>query len=69
MERYWRTASSKIEVLEFRLDRIVWDGDSRELVVLYEANLNGARSRACELMRFDGSGRQLSGEALYGAAI
>ena len=69
LERYWRTASSKIEVLEFRLDRIVWDGDSGELVVLYQANLNGTTSRACELMRFDDSGRQLSGEALYGAPI
>ncbi len=69
LERYWRTASSKIQVLEFKLDRIIWDGDSGELVVLYEANRNGTKSRACELMRFDGSGRQLSGEALYGAPV
>jgi hypothetical protein len=69
LERYWRTASAKIETLEFRLDRAVWDGDSRQLVVFYEANLNGTRARACELMSFDDQGRQLSGEALYGAAV
>ena len=69
LERYWRTGSFKLQTIEFKLDRIVWDGDSHELVVLYEANLNGTKSRACELMRFDDGGRQLSGEALYGAVI
>jgi steroid delta-isomerase len=69
LERYWRTASAKIETLEFRLDRAVWDGDGRQLVVFYEANLNGVRTRTCELMSFDDQGRQISGEALYGAAV
>jgi hypothetical protein len=37
--------------------------------VVYEANLNGERKRACEIMRFDESGRQIRGEALYGAVL
>ena len=65
---YWRTAAAKITI-HFTLDRIVWDGEANELVVFYEANLNGVRTRTCETMRFDRTGRQLSGEALYGAAI
>jgi ketosteroid isomerase-like protein len=69
LERYWRTASAKIDTLEFKLERAVWDGDSRQLVVFYEANLNGAKTRSCELMSFDDQGRQVSGEALYGAAV
>ncbi len=69
LSRYWHTASAKIRILEFVLDHITFDPATNELVVFYEANLNGVRSRACELMKFDASGRQLSGEALYGAAL
>ena len=32
-------------------------------------NLNGEHKRACEIMQFDTSGRQVRGEALYGAVI
>ena len=46
-----------------------WDEKRRELNVVYEANLNGERKRACEIMQFDTSGRQIRGEALYGAII
>ena len=69
LEHYWRTASAKLHTLEFTLERIAWDGESRELVVFYEANLNGTKTRTCEAMSFDDQGRQVSGEALYGAAI
>jgi ketosteroid isomerase-like protein len=69
LAQYWHTAAKKIETIEFKLDHIVWDSAANELVVFYEANLNGVRSRACERMTFDASGRQLSGEALYGAAV
>jgi hypothetical protein len=43
--------------------------DGLELNVIYEANLNGERKRACEIMQFDTVGRQVRGEALYGAII
>jgi ketosteroid isomerase-like protein len=66
---YWRTASQKIQTLIFRLDRVICDPEGREMVVLYEATLNGTTSRACELMRFDAAGRQIGGEALYGAVL
>ena len=66
---YWHTASQKIQTLVFRLDRAICDPQAGEMVVLYEATLNGTTSRACELMRFDAAGRQIGGEALYGAAL
>ena len=69
LENYWRTALARISSLEFKLDHAIWDKTRRELNVVYEANLNGERKRACEIMRFDSSGRQISGEALYGAII
>ena len=66
---YWRAALDRISILEFRLDHASWDERRRELNVVYEANLNGERKRACELMQFDESGRQIRGEALYGAIL
>ena len=50
LEHYWRTASANLHTLEFTLERIAWDGESRELVVFYEANLNGTKTRTCEAM-------------------
>ena len=66
---YWRGALARISTLEFTLDHAAWDERRRELNVVYEANLNGERKRACEIMRFDAEGRQVSGEALYGAMM
>ena len=69
LENYWRTGLTRITTLEFTLDHAAWDEKRRELNVVYEANLNGERKRACEIMQFDSSGRQVRGEALYGAII
>ena len=69
LEDYSRTALACISSLEFKLDHAAWDEKRRELNVVYEANLYGERKRACEIMQFDTSGRQIRGEALYGAMI
>jgi hypothetical protein len=66
---YWRTALSRISTLEFKLDHAAWDEKRRELNVVYEANLNGERKRACEIMQFDAGGLQVRGEALSGATL
>ena len=55
--------------MQFKLDHASWDERRRELNVVYEANLNGERKRACEIMHFEPQGRQIRGEALYGAAV
>ena len=69
LEAYWRTALARISTLEFKLDHAAWDEKRLELNIVYEANLNGERKRACEIMQFDAAGRQVRGEALYGAII
>jgi hypothetical protein len=69
LEVYWRSALDRISVLQFDLDHATWDERRRELNVVYEANLNGEHKRACEIMQFDAAGRQIRGEAFYGAAI
>ena len=69
LEDYWRTALARISTLEYKLDHAAWDAKRCELNVVYEANLNGERKRACEIMQFDAAGLQVRGEALYGAII
>jgi hypothetical protein len=69
LEDYWRTALARISTLEFKLDHATWDERRLELNIVYEANLNGERKRACEIMQFDAAGRQIRGEAMYGAII
>jgi ketosteroid isomerase-like protein len=67
---YWRRALERIGSLEFRPGHVTCDVERREMVVFCEAVLGGATAtRACELMRFDAEGRQVAGEALYGAPI
>ncbi len=66
---YWRAALERITSLHFTLDRIVWDGEEAELVIVYTAELNGQRTRACEFFRFGPSGLVVAGEAMYGVAL
>jgi hypothetical protein len=66
---YWQAALARITQLEFTLDHATWDSRRRELNVICTARLNGEAKRACELMTFDAEGRQIRGEALYGASL
>ena len=67
LEAYWREAMRRITSLKFTLDHVTCDVEAREMVVFCTAELNGQSTRACELMRFDTNGRQIYGEAMYGA--
>jgi hypothetical protein len=64
---YWNTALSRITSLCFTLDRALWDPERRTVAVLYNAEINGQRTRACEVMRFNAAGLVVEGEGLYGA--
>jgi ketosteroid isomerase-like protein len=66
---YWRTALDRIPTLHFTLDHATWDATQRELTVIYIAERAGRRRRACEIMTFDAAGRQVRGEAFYGADL
>jgi ketosteroid isomerase-like protein len=69
LRAYWQTGMTRLSTIEFTLDHASWDERRRELNVVYDCNLNGDRKRACEVMCFDSSGRQVRGEALYGAPL
>ena len=69
LRAYWLAAAARIESIRFTVDRAVWDPEHAELVIVYTAEINGQRSRACEFLRFDEAGRVVEGEAMYGAAV
>lgn len=69
MAAYWRGAMAKFGPPRFRLDHVVCDTARREMVVIYDRLGDGKITRACEIMRFGETGKQIYGEALYGAEI
>jgi hypothetical protein len=66
---YWQAALARITSLRFALDHALWDDARRTLAIVYVAELNGQRSRACEFLRFGESNHAIEGEAMYGAAL
>jgi ketosteroid isomerase-like protein len=66
---YWRRAMARHGTPQFRLDHVICDPECNEVVVIYDRLNEGATTRACEIMRFDAQGRQIHGEAMYGAEV
>ncbi|WP_437817518.1 nuclear transport factor 2 family protein [Sorangium sp. So ce1078] len=69
LRRYWEQALESIEHLRFSVERVLWDPAARELAILYLAELDQRRTRACERLRLDEHGQAIEGEALYGAPV
>ena len=69
LRAYWVKALARITVLQFTVDRVLWDPDLRELAVLYVAALDGKRRRALERMRLNDQGMVIEADALYGAPL
>ncbi len=67
LRAYWERALARIRHLHFTVERVLWDGEAQELVVLYLAELDERCMRACERMTLDDEGRVIFAEALYGA--
>jgi ketosteroid isomerase-like protein len=69
LRAYWRAAMAKLGTPQFRLDHLICDVERGEMLVVYDRLNDGKIVRACELMRFDTDGRQVYGEAMYGAEL
>jgi steroid delta-isomerase len=67
LRAYWTAALSRITSIRFTLDRALWDDDRATLTIVYQAELNGQKNRACEFLRFGEGGAAVEGEAMYGA--
>ncbi|MDR3418908.1 MAG: glutathione S-transferase N-terminal domain-containing protein [Nevskia sp.] len=68
LRRYWSAALERIPRIEFRLEAADWDPATSTVLVVYDADLDGRRSRAAERWVLDHAGRIRYGEAYYGAS-
>ncbi len=66
LRAYWQVVHS-FGSFRFTLDRVLWDETLQEIAIVYTRNIDGRRDRACELLRFNASGKVATGEAMYGA--
>ncbi len=66
LRAYWEKALARIQTLHFQVDHVFWHPENRTLGILYDREVNGSRDRAMELLQFDGAGRVIHGEVLYG---
>jgi hypothetical protein len=66
LSKYWQVVRS-FASFRFMLERTVWDSATQELAIIYTREIDGRHERACEILRFDSSGKVTAGEAMYGA--
>jgi len=67
--RHWAAVPCGIHSLRGELDRVAWDPDSRELTIVYVADLGGTSVRACDLVTLDSDGRIVGGEPCVGSLV
>lgn len=66
LRRYWTAALARLESLEFRVVRVLWDQAHAEMSIVYDRTVNGRHERAVEMLGFDREHRVVCGEVLYG---
>jgi len=69
LRAYWTTAMSRIGSLHFTVERVLWDAKSRELAIIYSANIDAKVRRVAENLTFDESGRVVSAEVFHGIPV
>jgi ketosteroid isomerase-like protein len=68
LRTYWTTAMARIGTLRFSIERAVWDPASRELAIVYVADINGQPKRVSENLTFGADGFVTSAEVFHGVA-
>jgi ketosteroid isomerase-like protein len=68
LRRYWTTAMARISALQFSIDRVVWDAASRELAIIYVADIDGRAKRVSENLTFGADGLVANAEVFHGVA-
>lgn len=66
---YWRRALAGIEALRFTVVRVVWDAGSRELAIIYDAEIGGRTGRVSENLTFGANGLVVSAEVFHGVDV
>ena len=69
LRQYWSQGRYGIRSMRLNLERALWDPYSRELAIVYVAELEGTRLRGCDLITLDAAGRVVRGEACFGSVM
>jgi ketosteroid isomerase-like protein len=65
---YWNSAMNRIGTLKFTLDRVAWDASTRELAIIYMAEIDGRGKRVSENLTFGAAGLITSAEVFHGVS-
>lgn len=68
LRAYWNQAMSRIGLLHFTVNRVVWDADSRELAIIYSSDTDGRSKSVSENLVFNENGAVVSTEVFHGVA-
>jgi hypothetical protein len=66
LRAYWSKALERIQSLHFKIDRVLWDAEARELAIIYTSNSDGRNKRVSENLTFGSDGRVASAEVFHG---
>ena len=69
LREYWKTAVARVGSLRFTVDRVLWDDGTRELAIIYDADIGGRKRRVSENLKFGTDGLVESAEVFHGVDV
>ena len=66
LRRHWAAVPFGIHSVRGDLERVSWDPETRELTIVYAADLGGTRLYGCDLVTLDADGRIVLGDPCVG---
>jgi ketosteroid isomerase-like protein len=66
LQEYWTKALARVGSLRFSVDRVLWDAGTRELAIIYEAEIGGRKKRVSENLVFGPKGLVVRAEVFHG---
>jgi len=66
LRAYWSMALARIDLIEFRVLRVLWDPARRELAIIYVAHIDGRSRTVSENLIFGDDGRVVTADVFHG---
>jgi hypothetical protein len=63
---YWNRAVVRVESLRFVIERVLWGASTRELAIIYDAEIAGRKRRVSENVIFGTDGLVIRAEVFHG---
>jgi len=69
LKRHWAAVPFGIHSVRGELERVSWDPETRELTIVYAADIAGTRLYGCDLVTLDVNGHVVLGEPCVGVVV